>query len=246
MARWHDVRYGSGNASDVHAAANTIPILLVDVLNPVLFAILVFAAGSTRPVANSSAILIGHTLAYFVAGVAVSLSIEQVAERLANPHPVDFMLSAIVGVGLLWLVVRTKKSGVPFALPYFAIVDQILKANLSTAESLVILAIYNSCYALPFIVVPAAVAVSGDSARPLLEKINGFLARASDSVMPWMFGLLALTAINSATSVASERERTRGWVTWMSRKQLARQLFLAFGVEIFQKNHCSPVFFRLL
>ena len=58
--------------------------------------------------------------------------------------------------------------------------------------------------------------------------------------------LLALTAINSATSVASERERTRGWVTWMSRKQLARQLFLAFGVEIFQKNHYSPVFFRLL
>jgi len=204
-----------------------IPILLVDVLNPILFAILVFAAGSTRPVANSSAILIGHTLAYFFAGIAVSLSINQIAERLAKPEPIDFVLSAIVGVGLLWMVVRTKKSGapvasepeweltpakclgfgavvnfigVPFALPYFAVVDQILKADFSTTDSLVSLAIYNACYALPFLVVPAAVAIFGDSAKPLLEKINDFLARASDSLMPWMFGLLGLALL--ADSIA--------------------------------------------
>jgi len=38
-----------------------LPILLVDMLNPVLIAVLVFAAGSSRPVVNSSAILIGRT-----------------------------------------------------------------------------------------------------------------------------------------------------------------------------------------
>lgn len=203
------------------------PILLVDMLNPVLFAVLVFAAGSSRPVANSAAILIGHTLAYFVAGVAISHGIEQVAERLANPHRIDFVLSGIVGIGLLWMVVRTRKDGapvasepewqltpakclgfgaivnligVPFALPYFAVIDQILKADLPAAESLATLAIYNVAYALPFVVVPAAVGISGESAKPLLEKINGVLARASDILMPWMFGLLGVALL--ADSIA--------------------------------------------
>jgi len=203
------------------------PILLVDLVNPVLFAVLVFAAGSGRPVANSSAILIGHTLAYFVAGVAISHGIEQVTERLANPQRIDFILSGIVGLGLLWMAVSTKKDGaptanepeweltpakclgfgaivnfigVPFAIPYFAVVDQILKADLSTAESFTTLAIYNVGYALPFVVVPATVAISGESARPLLDKINGLLARASDIVMPWMLGVLGLALL--ADSIA--------------------------------------------
>ncbi|MGI9224188.1 MAG: GAP family protein [Woeseiaceae bacterium] len=199
-----------------------VPILLVDILNPVLFAMLVFAAGSSRPVTNSSAILVGHTLAYFVAGIVVSAGIDQVADRLANPQRIDFVLSGIIGIALLWMVVPTKKKGaptadepeweltpmkcfgfgavvnfigLPFALPYFAVVDQILKANLSTPESLTVLAIYNLCYALPFLVVPLMVTISGENAKPLLEKINGFLARASDIVMPWMLGLLGLALV---------------------------------------------------
>ena len=204
-----------------------VPILLVDILNPVLFAVLVFAAGSNRPVTNSSAIVVGHTLAYFVVGIAVSQGLEQVADRLANPQRIDFVIGGIVGIGLLWAVMPTRRDGapkadepeweltpmkclgfgavlnfigIPFALPYFAAVDQILKANLAIAESLVVLAIYNAAYALPFVIVPAAVAISGESARPMLEKINGFLARASDIVMPWMLGLLGLALV--ADSVA--------------------------------------------
>ena len=132
------------------------PILLVDILNPVLFAMLVAAAGSARPIVNSSAMLAGHTLAYFVAGVAVAFGFEQVAERLANPHHIDYALSAALGVALLWIALDVKKGGapvahepeealtptsclgigavvnfigIPFALPYFAVVDQILAAQ---------------------------------------------------------------------------------------------------------------------
>lgn len=199
-----------------------VPILLVDILNPVLFAMLVAAAGSARPVANSSAMLAGHTLAYFVAGVGVAFGFEQVAERLANPHHIDYALSAALGVALLWMALDVKKDGapvarepekaltpvscfglgavvnfigIPFALPYFAVVDQILGANLSLANSLEVLAVYNIGYAAPFIVVPLAVAVSGEQARPLLETINGHLGRLSDIVMPWMFGLLGLVLV---------------------------------------------------
>ena len=92
-----------------------LPILLVDVLNPVLFAMMVFAAGSKRPVINSSALLLGHTLAYFVAGVAVAHGIDRVADRLANPERIDFIIGGIIGVGLLWLAIPMKKKGAPAA-----------------------------------------------------------------------------------------------------------------------------------
>jgi len=199
-----------------------LPILLVDVLNPVLFAMLVFAAGSRRPVLNSTSMLAGHTLAYCTAGIGVALGIETASERLANPEPVDFVVSGIVGVGLRWMVLPVKKSGapsqdepeweltpskcfgfgalinfvgIPFALPYFAVVDQIMKASLPLGPSLGALGIYNVAYALPFTVVPLAVAIAGDGAKPMLSKINEMLVRAADVLMPWMFGLLGLALI---------------------------------------------------
>jgi threonine/homoserine/homoserine lactone efflux protein len=202
--------------------AKIVPILLVDFLNPVLFAMLVAAAGTSRPVANSSAMLAGHTLSYFVAGVGVALGFEQVAERLANPHDIDYGLSAALGIALLWMALRVKKDGapaasepegaltpagcfmfgaavnfvgIPFAIPYFAVVDQILSANLSVAGSLTVLAVYNIAYAVPFIVVPVAVAISGEQAKPFLEKISGFLGKLSDIAMPWLFGLLGLVLV---------------------------------------------------
>ena len=204
-----------------------VPILLVDVLNPVLFAMMVFAAGSGRPVGNSTAILAGHTLAYFVAGVAIAHGMEQISDRLANPHRIDFVISGIIGAGLLLIVLPTKKQGapkaaepeweltpvkclglgavvnfvgIPFALPYFAVVDQVLKADLSTAGSLVVLAIYNLGYALPFVIVPAMVAISGKRAKPLLEKINGFIGKASDLLMPWLFAALGAALVADAVA----------------------------------------------
>jgi len=198
------------------------PILLVDVLNPVLFAMLVFAAGSTRPVSNSAAVLAGHTIAYFLAGIGLSLGIEQITDRLANPQRVDFIISGLVGAGLLLAALSTTRGGaptaaapgvslsplksfglgavvnfvgIPFALPYFATIDQLLKADLPVTESLTVLVIYNLGYALPFAIVPALTAVSGTSAKPLLEKINIRIGRASDLLMPWLLGLLGLALV---------------------------------------------------
>ena len=204
-----------------------VPILLVDVLNPVLFAMMVFAAGSRRPVGNTSAILAGHTLAYFAAGIVIALGMEQLAYRLANPQRIDFVISGIVGAGLLLMVLPTKKQGapkaaepeweltpvkcfglgaiinfvgIPFALPYFAVVDQVLKADLSVTGSVTVLAIYNLLYAAPFLVVPALVAVSGERAKPLLEKINGFIGKASDLLMPWLFAALGAALVADAVA----------------------------------------------
>ena len=195
------------------------PILLVDVLNPVLFAVMVFAAGSSKPVVNSSMVFAGHTLAYFIAGIVIALGLEQITERLANPSAIDFGISGVIGALLVWAFFRMRGEqadapdepdtammplscfalgatinfvGLPFALPYFGAIDQVLKADLSTFESLTTLALYNACYALVFSIVPIAVLVAGNNARPFLERINDFLLRASSAVLPWL--LLALGA----------------------------------------------------
>lgn len=82
--------------------------------------------------------------------------------------------------------------GIPFALPYFAAVDQILKAHLPSVEALVLLVAYKVLYALPFLVVPAPVAVLDERSRPLLKRINGMLDRVSAFPMPAILALFGL------------------------------------------------------
>lgn len=195
------------------------PLLLVDVLNPVLFAVLIFAADSSRPVLNSSALLLGHTLAYFVVGIVASFAVDAIAERLANPEPVDFGIELAVGLACLYAVLASRKGGAseprnpagelqplqaliygaiinfigaPFALPYLAAVSQILDADLSTTAALLVLTMYNLAYALPFAIVPVLVLVMGDRAKPLLRRINEVLVRGADMLMPWLMLLLGL------------------------------------------------------
>lgn len=63
-----------------------------------LFAAVTYTLGSSRPLALSSALLPGHTAAYLAAGGLVALGIRAVADRLAHPKPVDFLVEAVAGV----------------------------------------------------------------------------------------------------------------------------------------------------
>lgn len=203
------------------------PILLTDVVNPVLFAFLVYAAGTQRPVLLSSAMLAGHTAAYFGAGIVLALFMGKIADYLANPNTVDFAIELVLGVVLLWLAFRTRKDtgkrpdeqtaqftvlgafgfgavvnfiGIPFAVPYFAAIDQILKADMSTTGAVSTLLAYNLLYAAPFAVVPLLSAVMGERARPILGRINAFLDKVSAVLMPLMLGLIGLFLLVDAAS----------------------------------------------
>ena len=88
--------------------------------------------------------------------------------------------------------------GILFPLPYFAAIDQILKANLATGDTLVLLVAYNLAYALPFLVVPILVATLGERSRPVLQRINGTLDRASAFLMPVLLGLAGLALVVDA------------------------------------------------
>jgi len=202
-----------------------LPILLSDVINPVLFAFMVYAAGSSRPVLSSSAMLLGHTLAYFIGGIILALGLEGISTRLANPHSIDFVIEVVLGAVLLWLALRTRKDagkrpeeetpefsswdafkfgalvniiGIPFAVPYFAAIDQFLKSDLNTGGVLLALLVYNFVYALPFLLVPILSAVMGEKSKPLLAKVNAVMERISGFLMPLMLGLVGLALMADA------------------------------------------------
>jgi cytochrome c biogenesis protein CcdA len=200
-------------------------ILLTDILNPVLFAFLVYAAGSERPVLNPSAMLLGHTSAYLGAGVLLASGLDRIVERLNNPGRIDFVVELLIGLVLLALAVPSRKNtgkrpsektpelgvassfgigavvnfiGIPFAVPYFAALGQMMKFDLTPTQSFGVLAVYNLAYALPFCVVPISRAILGDGARPLLERINDVIERISAVLMPILLGLVGLAFLADA------------------------------------------------
>jgi len=202
-----------------------LPILLTDVVNPVLFAFMVYAAGTDRPIALSSSMLLGHTLAYFSAGIVLALAMDSISARLANPGLLDFVIELTLGVVLLWLAISSTGNtgkrpeeeapqltilsaftfgavvnfiGIPFAVPYFAAVDQILKADFSTTQAVLMLLSYNLAYALPFAVVPILSMVMGKEAKPVLARVNAFLDRASGFLMPLLLGIIGLALLADA------------------------------------------------
>ena len=82
--------------------------------------------------------------------------------------------------------------GIPFALPYFAAISQILKADLSVTSSILMVAIYNSLYAVPFLVVPILTAMLGESSKPLLATLNRKLDKVSGFIMPPLLALVGI------------------------------------------------------
>jgi len=210
-----------------------LPFLAADVVNPVLFAFMVYAAGTRQPVWNSSAVLFGHTLAYFVSGLVLALGFDRITDYLANPGAADYLIGFVVGVLLLWVALGPGKNkersqaetdgvltpakafgwggiinfvGVPFALPYFGALNQVMKANLTATESLVALVAYNLLYALPFLIVPLLVAMIGERSGPLLQRINGVLDRISGVLMPLLLGLAGLALVVDAVLFFSTGE----------------------------------------
>lgn len=203
-----------------------IPILLTDIVNPVLFAFMVYAVGTDRPVSNSIAALLGHTVAYIIFGIVLALAFNIITDRLANPEPIDYFLGLFIGTLLLWAAWRIRSGkqqqkpvahverltpikafgfgaiinivGLPFALPYFAALDQILKANLTVGDSALVIIGYNVGYALPFLAVPLIAIALGERSRPLLERLNEKVDRVSAFLMPLILALVGVALMADA------------------------------------------------
>jgi len=176
--------------------------------------------------------LLGHTATYMMSGVVLAYTLEKLSARLNNPQTIDFAIEFVIAIALLWLVLRTRKDkgkrpdentpeftiwkafafgavvnliGIPFAVPYFAAIDQLLKSELDTAGVITGLVIYNLAYALPFALIPVLTVIMGDRSKPILARINGLMEKASDVIMP-----LLLLAIGLALLVDSVWYFVRG------------------------------------
>jgi len=200
-----------------------IPIVIADVVNPVLLAAVVYALASRRPYTTSMSVLAGWFSVYLLAGVILAEGIDWIAARLASPGPIEFSVQLVVGVLLLWAgfqAVRasappkrsarkpefneSKSLGVrsafllgasinlislPFAVPYFAAVNQIVKADPEYVTGLFVLILYNILYILPFLGVIAVQAIFREQSRPMLERLSARMDRIGNVLLP---GLLLL------------------------------------------------------
>lgn len=87
----------------------SLTILLVDILNPVLFAVVIMMLTGSQPLLKSAALIVGHTVAYFVVGVLIVFGlielIEPYLERflgwLTNPTPSSFIGGFVIGIVLI-------------------------------------------------------------------------------------------------------------------------------------------------
>ncbi len=210
------------------------PISLVDSLSVVPFSVVVLAVllSGPKPYLSSVSFLLGTALSYFAAGVLIAVGLGAVVAQAAdalvhwfkNPSALDYVLSVIIGFGLVvlgyrWAMARRKRAadkpvqtgmdplqaftlgagatiaGLWGALPYFAAIDQILKADTSTWEAVVALAFYN----LVFISISAALVIIracvGSRADPIFEAVDRFFQVWGKRVLIVLMVLLGLVMV---------------------------------------------------
>ena len=88
---------------------------------------------------------------------------QRAAERSGLGPPQAFTL----GAGLMIV-------GMPGALPYFAAVDQILRADASTTGAVLALLWYNAVFLLPLVLVPVLRLVLGARSQPFFDAVSRF------------------------------------------------------------------------
>lgn len=204
-----------------------VPVLLSDVANPVLFAFLVYLAAGERGVLTSTAALLGHTLAYFGSGIVIALAFTELTEFMNNPGAVSYGIGFGLGAMLLWVAWRIRQAppeatetdepppspggalvtgaiinfvGIPFGLPYFVAIDQILKAELEVLPTLGVLAGYNLAYMAPFLIVPLLTLIMGENARAILMKISGWVEEVGGVLLPLILAGLGVFLMADAVA----------------------------------------------
>ena len=78
----------------------------------------------------------------------------------------------------------------PFAIPYFAVLGQILKADLDWLPALTVLLIYNLLYILPFSLLIFIRLIYRQESDGLFKSISDGMERLSATLMPLLLFLL--------------------------------------------------------
>lgn len=205
-----------------------VPILVTDVMNPVLLAGVVYALGTPRPFVAASSMVAGHTLLYFVAGIVLALALDPILEYLENPEPWHYGVSGVIGAALLVFGIQSifakekpserkisdadtigpiaalgigaviNLAGLPFAVPYVAALDQILRADLSASGAVTTLVGYNLLYALPFVIIILLRAIYRKDSERILKNLMVWVDRIAAVILPLLLlGLGAFLTVDA-------------------------------------------------
>ncbi|MGA8165070.1 MAG: GAP family protein [Waddliaceae bacterium] len=207
-----------------------VPILLADMVNPILFAGVVYGLGSRRWAVNTWIILISFSLSYFLAGLIIALGLEGFSQKYHIPEVFDYVLEFFVALLLFYFAWRMYRSGyqhpekkltggkamrawdawkmgfqinligLPFALPYLAAIDQILKADLHFITVICILFLYNAGYILPFAAMLGIRWLYQEQSQDIFDRINVWIDRVSEKYLPIIFAILGLLLIEDCVS----------------------------------------------
>lgn len=98
--------------------AIALPILAIDILNPVLLAAVVFMVTTGRPLINAVALISGHAVACLAFGVFIVYGLAEFLgnllaplwERFLAPKPGDFVVSFLLGLVVLWIALRWRSA----------------------------------------------------------------------------------------------------------------------------------------
>ena len=134
-------------------------------------------------------IVIGATALFFGAGM---LRGSEAGDQTAVPEASPGEAFAL-GAG-------TSVIGLPGALPYFAAIDQILRADLSTGSSVAALLCYNAILVGPLLVMIVFHAVIGPGSRVLFERLGELALRWGPRVFAVLLIVLGVVLTIDGTS----------------------------------------------
>lgn len=197
----------------------SVSIFLVDVPNVVLFAAVIMALSGPNPLARSCALILGHTLAYFIAGLLVVFGlakflapvIDFFVDGFLNPAPIDFVMGLVVGV---LLIVGAVKMFVGSA-PDGNLEDPKLKKSGGVLSSFML------GVTLLFVGIPAAIPYFGFinelyrfeiASKPLALLIYNIFYALPFALMPLAFAFWGSGMIEKLKQINAVLNKTMAWL----------------------------------
>jgi cytochrome c biogenesis protein CcdA len=134
-------------------------------------------------------LMIGLTLLAF--GWKLAVAREKRKER-APAKPLLPSASFSLGAGLMLV-------GMPGAVPYFAAVDQLLRADVSVTGGVLAMLFYNAVFLLPLAAVPVLRILLRERSQPIFDAVNRFLEiwgrRIVTAILLGLGGVLVADAV---------------------------------------------------
>jgi cytochrome c biogenesis protein CcdA len=144
------------------------------------------------PGTSDLALQIAIGVALLAFGWKLSGTRQKRAEKAAQRTGLGLLESFTLGAGLMIV-------GMPGALPYFAAVDQILRADTSTSGAVLALAWYNAVFLLPLALVPVLRVALGGRSQPFFDAVSRFFEvwgrRLIAAVLLLLGGLLVVDGV---------------------------------------------------